>query len=74
MINPDKMSALLSKYGIYAIGMLGGGILGFLYWNHIGCESGHCVIQSSPYLSTTYGLLVGGWISGFAYETAKKII
>jgi hypothetical protein len=38
---------------IYRIGLgtLGGGILGFLYWKFIGCNTGSCPLTSNPYQS-----------------------
>lgn len=41
------------------IGIIVGGIAGFLYWNYIGCESGACAITSNKYISTGYGALLG---------------
>lgn len=36
-----------------------GGIGGFAYYYFIGCNSGTCPITSNPYISTTYGMIMG---------------
>jgi len=36
-----------------------GAILGFLYYRLVGCQSGHCMISSNPFISTGYGALLG---------------
>lgn len=42
------------------LGIIIGGILGYLYYYYIGCISGHCIITSSPVNSTLYGIIIGG--------------
>jgi hypothetical protein len=39
--------------------LLGGGMIGYLYYYFIGCVSGKCAITSNPYFSTLYGVLLG---------------
>lgn len=46
-----------------------GALAGYAYYYFIGCTSGRCPIQSSPYFSTLYGALAGGL---FAFPGAKK--
>ena len=36
-----------------------GGIAGFAYYYFIGCKTGSCPISGNPYISTTYGSLLG---------------
>lgn len=51
------------KIGLFAAF---GAIAGFAYYYFIGCNSGHCLISSNPYISTTYGFAAGilmGWPS-----------
>jgi hypothetical protein len=36
-----------------------GAILGFLYYRLVGCQSGHCMISSNPFISAGYGGLLG---------------
>jgi hypothetical protein len=44
------------------LGVLIGGIGGFLYYYFIGCVSGTCAITSSPYMSTLFGSFFGFFI------------
>ena len=46
------------------IGVVGGGLLGFAYYRFIGCATGTCPLTSNPWISTLYGMLVGGLIAG----------
>ncbi|MBN2008324.1 hypothetical protein JW960_03140 [candidate division KSB1 bacterium] len=43
------------KFGAVALGAA----LGFAYYKFIGCSSGTCPITSNPWISTSYGALVG---------------
>lgn len=52
-------------------GALTGAAAGFFYWYAIGCE-GSCAIQSSPLLSTLYGLLLGGSAGDFVHQLIQK--
>ena len=42
------------------IGVVAGGIVGFLYHRLIGCRSRACVITRNPYISTIYWAVLGG--------------
>jgi hypothetical protein len=44
------------KLGLFAVI---GAIAGFSYYYFIGCNNGHCLISSNPYISTTYGFAAG---------------
>jgi hypothetical protein len=50
----------MKKWLIPSIGAVIGGLLGYLYWKNVGCESGTCAITSSPVNSSLYGMLMGG--------------
>jgi len=39
--------------------LLIGGAGGFAYYYFIGCNGGTCPISSNPYISTTYGAVMG---------------
>jgi hypothetical protein len=41
------------------IGVVIGAALGFAYWRFIGCASGTCPITSNPWISTSYGAVIG---------------
>ena len=42
-----------------AIGIIIGGVGGYLYYIKIGCASGTCPLTSNPYVSILWGGLVG---------------
>jgi hypothetical protein len=42
------------------IGIVIGGIAGYLYYHFVGCASGSCAITSNPYLS-----IIGGGFLGY---------
>ncbi|HUJ11573.1 MAG TPA: DUF6132 family protein [Verrucomicrobiae bacterium] len=46
-------------------GVVIGGLLGFANYRFVGCASGTCPLTSNPWLSTMYGMLIGGLIAGF---------
>jgi hypothetical protein len=46
-----------------------GGIGGFAYYYFIGCQTGTCPITRNPYISTSYGMLIGLIIS---FDSKKK--
>jgi hypothetical protein len=46
-----------------------GGVGGFAYYYFIGCQTGTCPITRNPYISTSYGILVGLVLS---FDSKKK--
>jgi hypothetical protein len=44
------------------VGVVIGGALGFANYRFIGCTTGACPLTSNPWISTLYGMLVGGMI------------
>jgi hypothetical protein len=42
------------------LGIVVGGVAGYLYYHFVGCSSGSCAITSNPFLST-----IGGGFLGF---------
>ncbi|NQV30381.1 MAG: hypothetical protein HQ508_05800 [Candidatus Marinimicrobia bacterium] len=36
-----------------------GAVLGFGYYYYIGCATGTCAITSNPFISTSYGAMMG---------------
>lgn len=56
------------------IGILIGGIAGFLYWNFIGCTSGACPITSNKFISVLYGALLGSLLFSSLSETKADFI
>lgn len=53
------MWPLILKYKLTLIGLIVGGIGGYVYYKTIGCASGTCPITSNPYISTIYGMILG---------------
>lgn len=51
--------------------VLGGAVLGYMYYYYIGCNSGHCPITSDPLISTVYGGVLGLLIA-FPGKSKKK--
>lgn len=45
------------------IGICVGGGLGFAYYKFVGCASGTCPLTSNPYISTIYGMVLGGLVA-----------
>jgi hypothetical protein len=41
------------------LGVVIGGLAGFLYYHFVGCKSGSCAITSNPYNSTIAGGIFG---------------
>jgi hypothetical protein len=41
------------------LGIVIGGIGGFLYYHFVGCASGSCAITGNPYMSALFGSLMG---------------
>lgn len=63
---------LIIKYKWLIAGVLLGAVGGFLYWNYIGCLSGHCSITSVWYNSSIYGSLMGGLLGSTIQDVRKK--
>ncbi|MBN2166218.1 MAG: hypothetical protein JW717_08080 [Marinilabiliaceae bacterium] len=51
------------------VGIILGGIAGYLYYRFVGCSSGSCPITSNPISSIVYGMLFGGLM---AYKKPKN--
>ncbi len=53
------MNNFFKEHILKVIGILVGGIAGFLYYHFVGCTSGTCPITSNPYITVLYGSLLG---------------
>ena len=53
------MTDFFKKHILKIIGILVGGVAGFLYYHFVGCTSGNCPITSNPYITVVYGALLG---------------
>ncbi len=54
------MKTILLNNKLLLIGIVLGGVAGFMYWKFVGCNSGTCMITSKWHNSTAYGALIGG--------------
>lgn len=64
-----KKWLLKNKWEI--IGIIVGGIAGFIYYKEIGCSSGSCAISSNPYNSTIYFAIMGGLLASIIKKESK---
>lgn len=57
---------IIRKHRLTILGAILGGIGGYLYYRFVGCANGTCPISSNPYISTLWGLIMGGLLlNGF---------
>lgn len=54
------------------LGIVTGGLLGFLYFYFIGCEAGSCAITSNPYSSMFMGGLLGFLVTSSPCSSCKS--
>jgi hypothetical protein len=66
------MISFIKKHLILFIGIIIGGIAGYLYYYFIGCSSGTCAITSNPINSSIYGMIMGGLLTDFFRGIKKK--
>jgi len=65
----DLFANKIFKIGSY---LVLGGAAGFAFYYFIGCNSGSCAITSNPYISTTYGMIMGLLLSINGKKGKKK--
>jgi hypothetical protein len=63
---------IITKYRTLALGVLAGGVGGYLYYHFIGCSTGSCPITSQPVNSTLYGAMMGGLLFSNFKNKEKK--
>lgn len=54
------IKSFILKNKLMLLGVLLGGIAGYLYYHFIGCVTGTCAITSKPLNSTVYFAVMGG--------------
>jgi hypothetical protein len=59
------------NYKLEVIGAGIGALMGWFYWQFVGCASGACAITSNPIYSTVYGLISGSLILGLFKKKTK---
>jgi len=55
-----EKEGLLKSNKLTLIGVLVGAVAGYLYYHFVGCANGTCAITSNPYMSVSYGAMMGG--------------
>jgi len=65
------MNQKIKLHSITILGIVIGGLAGFLYWKFVGCQSGTCPITSSPVNSTLWGVVLGGLLFN-SFEKKKE--
>ncbi len=57
----------------YIVGIVVGGLAGYVYYYFIGCASGACPITGNPYISTAYCAVIGLLLVS-AFSPKKKTV
>jgi hypothetical protein len=60
------------RYRPAALGVIIGGLCGFLFYRFVGCPAGTCPISSNPTLSTIFGGVIGLLIGSNFIKKDKK--
>jgi len=47
------------KMVVKIVGVVTGGLVGYLYYRLVGCRSGACPLTGNPYLSILWGAIMG---------------
>lgn len=55
------------------IGLILGGLAGFIYYYKVGCASGTCPIKSNPWLMTLWGAIMGYLIIDILLPIVNKL-
>lgn len=55
----DAKEGYMKKILRVGIGIVLGGVLGYLYYRFVGCQSGTCPITSNPVITASYGAFMG---------------
>ncbi|MBL7769445.1 MAG: hypothetical protein JNK20_10740 [Flavipsychrobacter sp.] len=64
------IKSFIQRNKLMLLGVLLGGIAGYLYYHFIGCVTGTCAITSKPVNSTVYFAVMGGL--GFSMLKREK--
>jgi len=67
------MKISLRKYLPEIVGLIIGGLVGYLYWRYVGCVSGTCTLKSNWYLMIPWGMMLGYLIGALVKDLAEKI-
>lgn len=56
---------------LMGIGLLVGGVAGYVYYAQVGCVKGTCAIWAHPWRSTGYGALLGTLLASLLADFKK---
>ena len=60
------MKASAKLIATIILGIVIGGALGFANYRFIGCKTGLCPLSANPWISTLYGMFIGGLIGSMS--------
>lgn len=61
----EKFGSRKARFFKLGVGLLLGAGAGYAYYALVGCSSGGCPITSNPFISTGYGAIMGGLVTGW---------
>lgn len=67
-----NLKTFFNKHWIQLLLSLFGAIGGFFYWQRVGCLSGGCPLQSTWYLSSLWGAVLGYLVGDLIAGQKKK--
>lgn len=65
----NTIKILISKYWLYIVGAIVGGIGGYIYWLNWACQTG-CPLTATPTRTVLYGAVMGALL--FSLFTKKE--
>lgn len=67
------IKSFIQRNKLMLLGVLLGGIAGYLYYHFIGCVTGTCAITSKPVNSTVYFAVMGGLLFSMLKSEKSKV-
>lgn len=67
----ERFIAKVKEWRGTILGIVLGGIGGYLYYRLVGCSSGACPITSNPWMSILWGIALG-YLLGESFNKNKK--
>lgn len=67
------IKSFILRNKLMLLGVLLGGIAGYLYYHFIGCVTGTCAITSKPVNSTVYFAVMGGLLFSMLKSEKSKV-